>query len=237
MPDHPCHTCALNDRGLCKELLTSADAADTFSQEPRQDFQIIHPGENIFSRGRPSEHIYILCEGWAFQFTQLQSGRRQIAHLFMPNDLLSPVTMFLRKTPASIGALTSVRLSRVRLSAVHDLLAKMPAISTIFAQSCYDHSLHVEALLTAVGQLNSEQRLAFLILHLMKRASRLGAVHDLKFKAPLRQQHVADLLGLTPVHVNRVVGKFKSEKIADFSNGHITVHNLTELERLGAMEF
>jgi CRP-like cAMP-binding protein len=237
MSNWPCLSCAYKDRGLCRALLKTAAVETTDSvASAGQDFQIIQPGENITSRGRKAEYLYILCDGWAYQFNHLPNGRRQIVHLFMPNDLFFPITVFLGTAPASIGALTGVRLSRIRLPAVHGLLAKTPEISMIFAQSCHEHSYQIEALLTAVGQLNSEQRLAFLILQLMKRTSKLGAVNNLNFKAPLRQQHIADLLGLTPVHVNRVLRKFKAEKIADFSNGVITIHDLAEVERLGAID-
>lgn len=233
----PCLSCVYRDHGFCAELLK--DAGDDTDARPRaswQDFQIIQSGESIVTRGRKTEYLYIVCDGWAFQFLQLPTGRRQITGLFLPSDFFSLGMIFLGTVPTSVTALTDVRLSRVRLDALHRRLVMGSDMVKIIAQSCYDHGLNTESLLTAIGQLSSEQRLAFLFLHLLKRSLSLDAVKDSRFKVPLRQQHIAELLGLTPVHVNRVLRKFRSEKIAELSSGYVTIHNLAEIERLGSIE-
>ncbi|MFX5332309.1 helix-turn-helix domain-containing protein [Acinetobacter baumannii] len=60
-------------------------------------------------------------------------------------------------------------------------------------------------------------------------------MHEQRYPFPLRQQHVADAVGLTPVHVSRVVSAFRDRGIADMSNGLLEVVDRHELERLSPL--
>jgi len=52
----------------------------------------------------------------------------------------------------------------------------------------------------------------------------------------LRQQHIADAVGLTPVHVSRVFSQLRERRILALSEGVLTVSNLAELERIGSLK-
>lgn len=187
----PCLSCAYRDRGVCGELLKGEN--DTHEQPSWQDFQTIQSGESIVTRGRRTEFLYVVCEGWAFQFYQLPTGRRQITGLFLPSDFFSLGMIFLGTVPASINALSDVRLGRIRLDALQPRMVMGSGMVKVIAQNCYDRGLSTEALLTAVGQLNAEQRLAFLFLDLLKRSQKIDTVKNNWFRVPLRQQHIAEL--------------------------------------------
>jgi hypothetical protein len=51
----------------------------------------------------------------------------------------------------------------------------------------------------------------------------------------LRQHHLADLLGLTPVHVCRILSAFRKEKICDISDGIVRIGDLEALRHIGAL--
>jgi CRP-like cAMP-binding protein len=56
-----------------------------------------------------------------------------------------------------------------------------------------------------------------------------------RYPCPLRHQHIADAVGLTTVHVSRVLGGFRERGIAELSGGGFEVRNVGELRRLGAL--
>ncbi|MFX5237466.1 helix-turn-helix domain-containing protein, partial [Acinetobacter baumannii] len=78
-------------------------------------------------------------------------------------------------------------------------------------------------------------RIAHLLLHLMRRIATRSVIREQRYPFPLRQQHIADAVGLTPVHVSRVFSLFRERGIVELSEGALQVFNLTELERIGLL--
>ena len=91
-------------------------------------------------------------------------------------------------------------------------------------------------LLTALGQRSAEERIAHLLLHMMPRIAAVNVIREQRYPFPLRQQHIADAVGLTPVHVSRVLSLFRDRRLVALSKGVLTVFNLPELERIGSLK-
>ena len=49
---------------------------------------------------------------------------------------------------------------------------------------------------------------------------------------PLRQRHIADATGLTPVHVSKMMGEFQRNGLIEISSRSLTILNETELYRI-----
>jgi CRP-like cAMP-binding protein len=88
---------------------------------------------------------------------------------------------------------------------------------------------------TALGQYSAEERIAYLLLHLTRRISARSVIREQRYLFPLRQQHIADAVGLTPVHVSRVLSLFRDRGIVGLSDGVLQVFNPHELERIGSL--
>jgi CRP-like cAMP-binding protein len=69
----------------------------------------------------------------------------------------------------------------------------------------------------------------------MKRVGERSVIRDNRYPLPLRQQDIAEAVGLTPVHVSRILGVFREKGIADLSNGLLEVFNMRELQRLASV--
>ncbi|MGZ5827615.1 MAG: Crp/Fnr family transcriptional regulator, partial [Xanthobacteraceae bacterium] len=81
----------------------------------------------------------------------------------------------------------------------------------------------------------ADERIAGLILRLRDRLDARGEVENETFRFPLRQQHIADIAGLTSVHVSRVLTQLRKDGLVDIADGMIHLHNLPELRRLGEL--
>ncbi len=86
-----------------------------------------------------------------------------------------------------------------------------------------------------LGQRSAVERIAYLFLHLMRRIGDQGIVHEHRYRLPLRHRHIGDAVGLTSVHVSRVLSHFRSRNIAELSDGFLQVFDLEELQRLGSL--
>jgi CRP-like cAMP-binding protein len=228
-----CVTCPHRETGFCGTLLGSDSEAD----QPRswQHFGAARAGEQIVVRNQAYDDVFVLCAGWAFRYFQLADGRRQILKFLLPGDMLSSVSVFEKSFAFSVKALTSVQLSGFVRSEIRARCAVNADVLSALANSCIDDTRDSTELLTALGQRSAEERIAHLLLHLMPRIAARNVIREQRYPFPLRQQHIADAVGLTPVHVSRVLGLFRERRLLDVSEGVLKIVNLPELERIGSL--
>lgn len=182
-----------------------------------------------------SEDVFVLCSGWAFRLFQLPDGGRQILNFLLPGDLFSATSVFEQRFHFSVMALTEIRISGMRRAEIQSRLAINPGILTALAKSCIAETEAADEMLTALGQRSAEERIAYLFLHLMQRIAARSVIREQRYPVPLRQQDIADAVGLTAVYVNRVLGLFRERGLAELSDGVLKVFNLAELERIGSL--
>jgi CRP-like cAMP-binding protein len=200
-----------------------------------QHFVAARAGEQIVVRNQAYEDVFVLCAGWAFRYFQLSNGRRQILKFLLPGDMFSSVAVFEKSFHFSVKALTEVQLSGFVRSEIRARCAVSPDVQAALASSCIADTRDTTELLTALGQRTAEERIAHLLLHLMPRIAARSVIREQRYPFPLRQQHIADAVGLTPVHVSRVIGAFRERRLLDVSDGFLRIINLPELERIGSL--
>lgn len=234
--DWPCVTCPNRKSGFCGALLHSTDETQFQRQPNWQYYRAARPGEQIIVRNQASEDVFVLCDGWAFRFFQLSNGRRQILNFLLPGDLFSTVAVFEEQHNFSAQALTEARLSGFRRSEVQARCVHDSRMITALAKSSAAETHSSDGLMTALGQRSAEERIAYLFLHLMQRIAARSVIREQRYRLPLRQQHIADAVGLTSVHVSRVIGLFREQGLVEFSSGVLQVLNLPELKRIGSLD-
>lgn len=234
--DWPCVTCPNRKFGFCGALLKPPEENHTQQQPNWQHYRSARRDEQIIVRNQPSEDVFVLCDGWAFRFFQLSNGRRQILNFLLPGDLFSTVTVFEERHNFSAQVLTEARLSGFSRNEVQARCLADSRVITTLAKSCVAETYSADGLMIALGQRSAEERIAYLFLHLMQRIAARSVIREQRYPLPLRQQHIADAVGLTAVHVSRVISLFRSQGLIDFSSGVLQVLNLPELKRIGSLD-
>lgn len=177
----------------------------------------------------------MLCYGWVFRIAQLGDGRRQILSVLLAGDLFSSRMIFSESAEYSFQALTHVRFARFDRN---DLRAAMVAnleLFDAFAQVCANERRAADELIIDLGRRNAEERIARLILHLTGRIGERTIVRESCYPFPLRQNDMADILGLTSVHVSRVITKFRKAGLIEYSGGNLRIMRPQELAELGRL--
>jgi CRP-like cAMP-binding protein len=190
---------------------------------------------NIYRRGESSDDMIVICEGWAFRFRQLADGRRQILSILLPGDFITAAAPFQETFDFSVQALTDVRYCRIRREDIRTRLAERTELFADLAEFLIAERKDADEQLLDLGKRMADERIAGLIWRLMQRFTLRGEVKDQSFPFPLRQKHIADITGLTPVHVSRVIGGFRKRGLFAIAGGTVTVLDLAELRRLGAV--
>ena len=82
-----------------------------------------------------------------------------------------------------------------------------------------EEKTRTDQLIVDLGRRTADERIARLILGLAERLSKRDMARGgpTEFDFPLRQHHIADATGLTPVHVSKVLSEFRRNGLINIS--------------------
>ncbi len=233
LPDR-CVACPQSTIGFCGALFNACLHNSSLRKiNPR--FSTVRAGQRIPYQSQSSGDILILCTGWAFRYCQLADDGRQILKFLLPGDLFSPATIFSEHQSFFVGALTDVQVGRMEASEIRKKCLSDEAVMLAVFNTMMDDGQDAYQLLATLGRRPADARVAYLLLNLMRRIASRSVIPDHRYPLPLRQQHIADAVGLTPVHVNRVLAQFRDQKILTLAGGTLEITDLAELERIGSL--
>ena len=78
--------------------------------------------------------------------------------------------------------------------------------------------------------------MAHFFMELAERLSLVGLATEAEFKCPLTQLVLADALGLTAIHVNRVLRQLREQKLLTVGKGRVHIHDLDKLRKLAGFQ-
>jgi CRP-like cAMP-binding protein len=156
-------------------------------------------------------------------------------NFLLPGDVFSIKSIFESRVHYSVKALTDTQIKGMRRVEVQSRLLTGPLSGRVLAKLCSDQEEAADGMLAAVAHGPAEERIAHLLLQLMTKIAAQSVVKDNSYLFPLRQQHIADAVGLTHVHVSRILSAFRERGILSLSSGLLRVFDLRELERLGSL--
>ena len=186
-------------------------------------------GDDLFVPGEPSDAIYCLHGGWMCLYKPLQDGRRQILHFALSGAVLGFPPTEGTMTYGCQGltdAIVSI-IPRDNLSAMFreypEVAMRVATIVSRDRDLAFDH-------LSDIGRRTARQRVAHLLLELFVRSRMQWPDHTAEeMFLPLTQEDIGDTMGLTGVHVNRVLRDLRQEQIVEFHYRRLRVINPDKL--------
>jgi CRP/FNR family transcriptional regulator len=115
-----------------------------------------------------------------------------------------------------------------RCGAFEDLLETRAGLALAFARQLARDQHAAFRHMTAVGRVDARTRVAAFLLEVFVRAHLHGYVvpgtaEALSVAMPLTQDHIGDALGLTNIHVNRMLRLLREDGVVRLSKGRLTV--------------
>lgn len=108
------------------------------------------------------------------------------------------------------------------------LLGRMPDLAVSFACAAWHAQEHAFQQLASVAKRTARERIAHLLLDVNNRAH--AGSPGTPAPLPLTQEHIADAVGLTSVHVSRVLKELRADGIVS-TRGHVL--DILDRARLG----
>lgn len=195
------------------------------------------PAETVVvRRGERLNSSILLLDGLLARYKDLSDGQRQITHIHVPGDFADLHGYTLGYLDHNVMTLTPCRLARAPHVRVLELTNRFPSLTRAFWFSTnLDASIHREWEVS-LGRRNAIERAAHLLCELQSRLLVVGAAEGNSFRLPITQNQFAECLGLTGVHVNRVLRELREAGLADFRGGKVTVHDRGALEGLAEFD-
>jgi CRP-like cAMP-binding protein len=174
----------------------------------------------------------LLLEGVMCRYKDLANGERQISELNVPGDFVDLHSFGLKKLDHSVLALVPSRFAIVPHERIRQVTEEHPHLTRLlWLSTTMDAAIHREWVLS-LGRRTAIARIAHLFCELHVRLGVVGLADEDGFGLPLTQQDLAECLGLTPVHLNRVLGALKAEEAVTFQRGWVRLHNIGRLRQI-----
>ena len=196
----------------------------------------VDPGATILLEGTNSAHIFTVLAGWAFRSKTLEDGRRQILNFALPGDFLGLQGSMFDKMQHSVEALTPAVLCVFPREKVWGLFESHPGLAFDTTWLAAREETMLDEHLLSVGQRRASERMAYLLLHLFRRARQSGLGQKKKVEFPFTQQHLADALGLSIVHTNKTLKRLRSTGAFKWTGSQFEVVDEVKLIELAGFE-
>jgi CRP/FNR family transcriptional regulator, anaerobic regulatory protein len=183
----------------------------------------------IHEEGKQSDSIYLLAGGWVTSSMLLPDGERQIVSIHLPGDLLGMSGTVLALAAETLTAVTAVevfRISHIDLFSFYREHSRLAA--ALFLQD-QKQSVALIDRLAAVGRTSSARRLTSLLLNIHDRIALTQPDNGAILELPVTQVDLADALGMTPIHMNRVIKELKAANLIDYSRGGFRLNDVQKL--------
>lgn len=174
----------------------------------------------------------VVLEGLVARYKLLPSGKRQIVAFHIPGDMID-LHGFLLRLDHNIGTLTTTKLGYIPHEALNHLLTNWPRICrALWRVALVDAAIFRERL-TSIGRRSAAERLAHLLCELFCRYRAVGLTDNLALDVAVTQAELGDALGLSYVHVNRLLQTFRGEGLIRFRGTTLVIDDWPGLKRRG----
>jgi CRP-like cAMP-binding protein len=119
---------------------------------------------------------------------------------------------------------------------INQLIEKRPTIGrALWRETVVDASIFREWIVR-LGTREAAARMAHLVAELRSRLLAVGLAADDEFEFPITQSELAEALGISAVHVNRVIQSFRANGILDIQRSKITLKDIEQLVKIGGFD-
>ena len=192
--------------------------------------------QDLIREGDQPGPVFVILDGWAFRYKVLPSGSRQIMAFLMPGDACDLHIGMLATMDHSIQTATSAQVATISRQVMDEIMDAHPRIArAMYIAQLVDEST-LRAWIVSLGRRSSAERAAHLLLELHIRAVRTGVASQDGMEFPLYQAVLADALGMSPVHVNRVLQDLRQSGAIALRRGVLRIQNAAALTQFSGFD-
>ena len=166
---------------------------------------------DLLEEGARTARLHVLLDGWACRFRILADGSRQITAVLLPGDVCDLDGLYLGRSGHAVGTLTPCKVASLDRSALRTLAAHHAGVAQGLGWLVAVENAVLTEHVIGLGRRSARERMAHLLCELFQRLAVTGRHRESGYTLPMTQTDLSDVLGLTPVHVNRILQVLRGE--------------------------
>jgi len=210
-------------------LLEVLELRSPLSEEDRQailalpyTLKSLAPGSYAVREGEPPTGCGVLVSGFAYRQKLTGDGGRQILSIHIPGEALDFQNIFLNVADHSVQMLTRGHVALIPRADIQKIARSNASVGhAILVNILVEASIFREWILN-IGRRDAKSRLAHVLCELAVRLDAHDLAEDMGYHLPMTQAELADALGLTPVHLNRVIRSLEVDGLINRSKRDIS---------------
>src|SRR6202045_3367388 len=192
-------------------------------------------GANIVVEGETPRSAFVLTRGMACRYRLMPDGRRQILTILIPGDFFDLHGFLLQAMDHSVATIGPTRIAAIGREAVISIIANNPRIGAALWWSAMQEEAMLRERIVALGRRTARGRVAYILCELVWRQRAIGMAEDHAIRLPFTQTDLADTLGLTSVHINRVLQSFRRDELITLEHRRLTPRDVEKLEAVSGL--
>ncbi len=191
---------------------------------------------DLIREGDKPGPVFVVLEGWACRYKILPNGSRQVLAFLMPGDCCDLHIGLLEEMDHGIQTVTSALVATIGREEMDAMMERHPGIArSMYIAQLVDEGT-MRAWITSMGRRTSVERVAHLMCELYIRGFNIGLTRDQKFALPVSQLLLADSLGMTPVHLNRVLRELRLTGSMSLGRGSLMINDPVKLTQIAGFD-
>ena len=210
----------------------TADERDALERLP-MTVRSIPARQDIVRMGDRVSQCCLVLAGFAFRYKLIADGRRQILNFHVPGDIPDLQSLHLPVLDHNLAALTPLTAGFIQHDAVHEVAARFPRITGALWRDTLVDAAVLRERIVSIGQRDGLSRTAHFLCEMSERLRAIGLVSGGTMTMPITQVEIADALGLSPVHMNRMVKELRARGLVTIDGQSVSILDREALARLG----
>ena len=191
---------------------------------------------DLIREGDQPGPVFVVLEGWACRYKILPSGTRQVLAYLMPGDSCDLHVGLWAEMDHSIQMITPGLVATIERVAMDAIMDTHRAVAKAMYMSQLVDEGTMRAWITSMGRRSSVERVAHLMCELYLRARNIGLTDGNDFSLPISQLLLADSLGMTPVHLNRILRELRLTGAMNPTRGSLLIADPKKLIQIAGFD-
>lgn len=171
----------------------------------------LRAGEILLDEGEKGDGLYVLREGLVLSASLLKGGERQILRIYHAGDLIGTTGIPWRRSPATATAIVDSMVCHFSRAALRDIFIRHPRLAALFYSIGMIENVALSDRLKSLGRTDGKARIAAFLLEMLGRMRITDRSITNRYELRLTQADIGDAVGLTPIHVNRMLRELTDE--------------------------
>ena len=198
--------------------------------------QPIGADQDIVREGDRPSRCCLVLQGFVCRYKMTLPGKRQIMAFHIAGDIPDLQSLHLATLDHSLGTITPCEVGFIHHEDLRDLIRCCPRIGDLLWRDTLIDAAIFREWVVGLGRREAYGRIAHLFCEMMVKLRAVGLADGNTCDLPITQTELGDALGLSTVHVNRVLQELRGNDLISLRSGTLTVLDWDGLRQAGEFD-